>query len=847
MYLRKLNIESANLAISKWILILALIASSCFCRKASCGVHLEASAKERRLQGPLRVLKDNPRYFTDESGRAIYLTGSHTWSNLVDIGPKDPPPRFDFTACLDWMQKLNHNFIRLWTWEPVTWNTKANRENKLHTSAPQPWARTGPGMALDGKPKFNLKKFNPAYFERLKRRVSAACDRGIYVSVMLFEGWAMQFSAGAWEGHPFNQQNNVNGIDGDQNKDGKGLEFHTLADPAVTALQEAYVRKVIDTVNDFDNVLYEISNENHPLSTEWQYHIIRYIKSYEKKKPKQHPVGMTFQYRGGKNKVLFNSPADWISPNREGGYRDNPPAADGRKVILNDTDHLWGIGGNQSWVWKSFLRGHNPIFMDPYDGVVLGERFDPKWDPIRRSMGYTRRYAERMNLAAMRPRGDLSSTKYCLAKPGVEYLVYKPASDNRSITVKLKSGKYKYEWFDPEQGRIVSAGTIRAKRGEQTLVAPLKGDAVLYIVYSSVAKAGKGMTFPGKDWEEVTPESQGIDSTRLNAAVSYLKNNSGRDGVKELLIIRNGYMVFKGTNIDKVHGIWSLTKSFTSTVLGLLIDDGRATLDTRAKDYVSGMAAAYPTVTLRHFTTMTSGYYAVGDEPRGSYKHGPSRTPFKPADKPLFTPPGSKYAYWDSAMNQFANVLSRIAGEPIEALFKRKIADPIGMNRGKWGWGDFGKVHGIVVNGGSGNSNKHVQISARELARLGHLFLNQGKWKGKQLISGAWVEQATRAHVPASLPLGNLSGADGRGVYGYNWWVNGIKPDGKRRWPGAPHGTYSASGYNNNDMFVIPKWNMVIVRLGLDQTDFPITDTIYGTFLQKIGQAIMDVTSEGRM
>ena len=184
------------------------------------------------------------------------------------------------------------------------------------------------------------------------------------------------------------------------------------------------------------------------------------------------------------------------------------------------------------------------------------------------------------------------------------------------------------------------------------------------------------MAFPGKDWEEAPPESQGIDSTRLNATVSYLKNNSGRDGVKELVIIRNGYMVFKGTNIDKVHGVWSLTKSFTSTVLGLLIDDGRATLDTRAKDYVSGMAATYPTVTLRHFTTMTSGYYAVGDESRGSYKHGPSPTPFEPADKPLFTPPGSKYAYWDSAMNQFANVLTRVAGEPIEALFKRKIAEP---------------------------------------------------------------------------------------------------------------------------------------------------------------------------
>lgn len=437
-----------------------------------------------KATGPLRVHPTNPRYFTDGSppgAEAIYLTGSHNWANLVDIGPTDPPPRFDFDRYLDWMQQLNHNFMRMWTWEPVTWNTKANREDELHSAAPQPYARTGPGKALDGKPKFDLKKFNPVYFDRLRRRASAARDRGIYVSIMLFEGWAMQFSAGAWEGHPFHPDNNINGIDGDTNKDGKGLEIHTLSNRAVTAIQEAYVRKVIDTVNKFDNVLYEISNENHPPSTKWQYHMIRYIKDYQENKPKQHPVGMTYQYRGGKNKTLFESPADWVSPNPEGGYRDDPPAADGRKVVLNDTDHLWGIGGNQAWVWKSLTRGHNPIFMDPYDGVVLGRHFDPKWDPIRRSMGYTRACAERMNLAAMLPRNDLALTKYCIANPGVEYLVYNPAADDPSLTVTLKAGTYQYEWFNPDNGKTEARGKTKADSGEHTFQAPFQGDSVLYL------------------------------------------------------------------------------------------------------------------------------------------------------------------------------------------------------------------------------------------------------------------------------------------------------------------------------------------------------------------------------
>jgi len=434
--------------------------------------------------GPLAVHPENPRYFQNTStGEVVYLTGSHTWANLVDIGPKDPPPQFDFTAYVDWMKRLNHNFMRMWTWELVTWNTKANRENKIHTAAPQPWSRTGPGTALDGKPKFDLTKFNTDYFDRLLSRICAARDRGIYVSIMLFEGWGMQFSPGAWEGHPFNPHNNINSIDGDLNKDGKGLEIYTLTSKDITTLQEAYVRKVIDTVNDLDNVLYEISNENHPPSTEWQYHIIRYIKEYEKTKPKQHPVGITFQYSGGKNQTLFESPADWISPNPEGGYRDDPPPADGKKVVLNDTDHLWGIGGNQQWVWKSFLRGHNPIFMDPYDGVVLGKHLDPTWDPIRYSLGYTLMFARKMNLAAMLPHDDLASTKYCLANPGKEYLVYNPA-DQGSITVNLKAGIYNYEWFNPGNGKVEVTATIEAKDGQQTFQAPFKGDVVLYIVLS---------------------------------------------------------------------------------------------------------------------------------------------------------------------------------------------------------------------------------------------------------------------------------------------------------------------------------------------------------------------------
>ncbi|MBM3880868.1 MAG: hypothetical protein FJ387_14315 [Verrucomicrobia bacterium] len=424
-------------------------------------------ADQPALRGPLRVHPQNARYFTDDSGRAIVLVGSHTWNNLVDMGPTDPPAPFDYGAYLDWLAGYPHNFFRLWTWELVLWDTGANRDAKpqVHYAAPHPWARTGPGLALDGKPKFNLHQFDAEYFSRLRHRLEAAQARGIYAAVMLFEGWGLQFVTNAWASHPFHPANNLQGIDGDANADGSGVEIHQLRDPKIAALQEAYVRQVVDTVNGLDNVLYEISNENHPPSTPWQYHMIRFIQDYQRRKPKQHPVGMTFQYRGGANQALFDSPADWISPNPEGGYRDQPPAASGAKVILNDTDHLWGIGGNSAWVWKSFLRGLHPIFMDPYDGKVLSRGADPRWlEPIRRSMGHVLVWSRRLDLGAFTPQPTLAASRYCLAKPGFEYLVYLPNAPATTLDLAGHPHRFAVEWFNPASGESRAGQPVQGDR-----------------------------------------------------------------------------------------------------------------------------------------------------------------------------------------------------------------------------------------------------------------------------------------------------------------------------------------------------------------------------------------------
>ena len=366
-----------------------------------------------------------------------------------------------------------------------------------------PWPRTGPGEALDGKPRFDLSRLDQSYFDRLRARVVAAWERGIYVSIMLFEGWALYATDApwCWDGHPFNAANNINGIDGDPDGDGRGIETQTLQIPEVTAIQEAYVRKVIETVNDLDNVLYEIANESGNYSTDWQYHLIDLIHEQERDMPKQHPVGMTFQYardgRRGTNQALFDSPADWISPSPDGGYRDDPPAADGSKVIITDTDHLWGIGGNQAWVWTSVCRGLYPIFMDPCSPPIEAEtpattqsvwtdhltglsRLDPKWDPVRLSMGYARRLVERMDLARAVPHDELASSGYCLAQPGVEYLIYLPEGGEVTVDLSAGAGSFAGEWFNPSSGESADAVTVTGG-GEQTLTAPFAGDAVLYL------------------------------------------------------------------------------------------------------------------------------------------------------------------------------------------------------------------------------------------------------------------------------------------------------------------------------------------------------------------------------
>jgi hypothetical protein len=441
----------------------------------ACGA---AAAPDRPARGPLAPLKANGRYFADPAGRPVYLTGSHVWWNLVGgatwkVDCRQPKPGpFDFGDYLDALKRDNHNFIRLWTIELTRWR-ECGEDVRISL---QPWRRTGPGLASDGLPRFDLTRFEPRYFQRLRARVRAAGTRGVYVSIMLFEGWGlMNHGPWRWATHPFHEPNNVNRVEADLDGDGTGREFNTLASRRVTALQELYVRRVVNAVYDLDNVLFEIANESGWYSTAWQYRMIRVLKAHERRKGKRrHPVGMTFQHPHGSNANLYRSPADWISPfAQHDRYLHDPPVAPARKVSLSDTDHHCGLCGDGTFPWRNFLRGHNVIHMDDFSPA-------PRNQAVRSAMGQTRRYAERLDLRRTRPRPELASTRYALASPGFEYLVYQPSGGRFTVDLGGPPRRYRVEWFDPARD-LTARGAAVSGGGEVSFAPPFEGPAVLYL------------------------------------------------------------------------------------------------------------------------------------------------------------------------------------------------------------------------------------------------------------------------------------------------------------------------------------------------------------------------------
>ena len=440
--------------------------------------------------GLLRVLSSNPRYFSADGKTALLLGGFYSGYEFADnIFEGDSHINFD--SYVNFLKKNNLNHIRLWLGE-----TGANDQSTEKLN-PVPYMRSGTCCAGDGGNKFDLDKFNPAYFDRLRSYIGKAREKDVYVSIMLFNGWDVWDRS--WNGvtlnpmkrHPYAKGNNINGVNGDSNGDGSGAEIHSLGNSATLNRQRAFVRRVIDTVNGFDNVLYEISNEDDVSAKQWQYEMIRYINQYEASKPKQHPIGMS-ELQHGSLQDLLGSSAQYISPaannyNRVSDpYVSNPPVTDSKKVVLLDADHIGSdlfqdAGIARSWAWKSFMRGYNPILLgDLEKSTKNGGAYDNDgWAAGSRAIGQVIHYAQKINLAAMTPRNTLSSSNYALASDS-ELISFMPSGSSVTVNLSAMPGSYAVEWFDVVGGNT-KAGSIVEGGNSVKLSAPSSGTWVVYL------------------------------------------------------------------------------------------------------------------------------------------------------------------------------------------------------------------------------------------------------------------------------------------------------------------------------------------------------------------------------
>jgi hypothetical protein len=433
----------------------------------------------------------NPRYIQDSGGKAIYLRGAHTWTNLQD----GSNGTFDYNAYLIWMMANHYNFFRMWTSDTTgPYQSGGISLGNGSVIGPFKYPRTGPGNGADGLLKYDVSQFNQPYFDRLRSRCISALSCGIYVSVMLFNAWGdcEQGSNPMWVSHPYNSANNINGVNGDPNATGDGDNVQDASptfNSAVYALQQAYLLKVINTVDDLPNVLYEITNESKQAHAPWQYSMVQFMLAHQKKRS---PIGMTMFYDawsfGNSDTVLLAGNIAWASSgswNNVMNQDSNPVVSTGAVIRIPDTDHIFGMGGDCQLVWREFLRGNNFLDMDDLHGTGIAGINDSggysQQVSERLGMTQTGRYSTRVNLNICVPNGALVPSGYCLADPGgTQYILLSFATVAVTVNLSAASGTLNYEWFDINANIISNTGTVSGGSATQAF-STQANDSVLFI------------------------------------------------------------------------------------------------------------------------------------------------------------------------------------------------------------------------------------------------------------------------------------------------------------------------------------------------------------------------------
>ena len=341
---------------------------------------------------------------------------------------------------------------------------------------------------------------------------------------------------------------------------------------------------------------------------------------------------------------------------------------------------------------------------------------------------------------------------------------------------------------------------------------------VAAIMLRAGTPAADEATFPGESWEYyASPEEAGFCAEKLGAV---------REATEELdtaavMIVYRGRVVDAWGNLEEKYRCHSLRKSFLSALYGIQVERGvinlDATLEELGIDDNDSLTIIEKQATVHMLLKARSGvYHPALYETRAMAARRPERHLFKP---------GENYYYNNWDFNALGTIYEQETGEKIHASFEQRIARPIGME-------DFTAEDGRYV---TGSASMHAaypfHMSARDLARFGLLFLNEGAWNGQQIVPKAWVRESIRPHSD----LGEYEGRPESGAYGYMWW---IEIDG-RHFSGVdavPEGTFSGRGARGQILTVVPKYDLVFVhRVDTRDTDYRVS---YGAIGQLLMQTI---------
>ena len=285
-----------------------------------------------------------------------------------------------------------------------------------------------------------------------------------------------------------------------------------------------------------------------------------------------------------------------------------------------------------------------------------------------------------------------------------------------------------------------------------------------------------------------------------------------------VLIARNGKLVleayFNGFDRETKHDMRSAFKSVTSTLAGIAI--GRGLIVDTAQLISEFFPDYWPSIgdgrswkdriTLHHLLTMTAGFDAeetagIGPDREEDMIRSEDWVAFS-LNLPMAREPGTHFSYNSSTSFLIGEIVARVAGESLPEFAKANLFVPLGITDYCWTMAPLGCA---VAQG-------FFYMRPRDMVKVGQLYLDQGTWQGKRIISADWIKESTRPHVRSAAGSGSQLGSDklkddaARDGYGYQWWTRAVR--------NPPFDHYFATGNGGQKIFALPRFDMVVVFTG---------------------------------